>query len=555
MSNVNLNPTPNHKVYGIDLGTTYSAISFINEHGKAEIIKNSSNDSVTPSVVFFESPENIIVGKIAKVSGSTGPEAALRVADFVKNQMSSQTWKFTADGSEYGPVEISSLILKRLVEDARRTGGHDVRDVVITCPAYFGDLERERTRQAGELIGLNVMEILDEPVAAAINYGLNDRNIEGKNIIVYDLGGGTIDVTIISIGNDSGKTEIRVICTEGDHQLGGKNWDDQIVQYYLSEFCNKTGIDIMQDTSQDKHRTLYDLRIWAEEDKKNLTERNEISRGIFFDGRNEVITLSREEFNMRTTDLLERTITLTDKALEFARSQGVEVIHSFLLVGGSTRMPQVEAKIIEKYSGSLGVTPVYFDVDEAVAKGAAMEALILSIKKRFLNITDPSEIENTIKIVSLETGLSPAQIRKYIGINTQKVATKSYGIEILGNRVSNLITKQTSVPTERKKHFVTADDNCNALNLVVYSNNENGEYADLSMCTKVGQVEFELPQTLGSNMPIDIQFTLTGEGKLLLYACDPTHNQTKEATFTPDGALTDQQMKDSIRKVGTLTVA
>ena len=558
----------NSNVYGIDLGTTYSAIAFINEYGKAEIIQNSDSESVTPSVVFFESPTNITVGTNAKSAGNTGPEAAGRVVDFVKRQMSSESWKFMADDKQYGPVEISSFILKRLVEDAQKTGGHDVKDVVITCPAYFGELERLRTRQAGELIGLNVLEILDEPVAAAINYGLEEANTKGKNVIVYDLGGGTFDATVISIGADQAKTEISVVCTDGDHQLGGKDWDDSIVQYYISEFQEKTGVDIMQGDPQEVHETLYDLRINAERNKKTLTTRNDVSYKVTFDGSKASISLTRENFDEMTVNLLERTIVLTDRVLEMAKEKGVSKIDAFLLVGGSTWMPQVEAKIIEKYSATLGIKPVYFDVNEAVAKGAAKEAEIITIKKALLGDeaskgdSAPPPTEESIQKVAIASGKTVQEVKDIINTTTKKVATKSYGIEALitdssgkeSVKNSNLIFKQTSVPIVVKKSFSIHDDDSYSLPLIVYANDEMNEIVDLEMCTKVGEVLMELPQKLDSGMPLDIQFELTQEGKLKLYAYDPTHRQTKEAEFTPEGALTDEQMQEAKKQTGMLKV-
>ena len=248
------------KVYGIDLGTTYSAIAYVNEYGKPEIITNSDNERVTPSVVYFESLQNPVVGKIAKESAKTDPD---RVVDFVKRQMSNPDWTFELDGESFRPELISSLILKRLAGDANKSGNHEVKDVVITCPAYFGDLERSRTRQAGELAGLNVVEILDEPVAAAIYYGLNVPDSKGKNIIVYDLGGGTFDVTVVRIGSDPDKNEIDIICTEGDHMLGGKDWDDAIFNYYDEQFREETGSDA---NLKEDNETAYDLRLAAESD-------------------------------------------------------------------------------------------------------------------------------------------------------------------------------------------------------------------------------------------------------------------------------------------------
>ena len=368
------------QVYGIDLGTTYSAISIINEYGKAEIIKNSDGDSITPSVVYFETADNIVVGKIAKEAGSASKEDAERVVDFIKRQLSNTNYSFEVFGKQYDPVAISGLVLKRLVNDAKEVGGHDVKDVVITCPAYFGELERTRTRQAGESIGLNVVAILDEPVAAALNYGLEKADTKGKNVIVYDLGGGTFDVTVISIGSDPERDEVKVICTEGNHQLGGKDWDDRIVQYYLDQFEEKTGRNIRQADPGETHGVMYDLRLAAEKNKKTLTNRESVSQKVSFDGKDVKIDLTREQFDEMTADLLESTISLTDQLLTLAKEKGVTKIDSFLLVGGSTRMLQVAKKITEKYAATYGVQPESFDPDEAVAKGAAKDAQIAMIK-------------------------------------------------------------------------------------------------------------------------------------------------------------------------------
>jgi len=543
---------PKSNVYGIDLGTTYSAIAFINEYGKAEIIKNSDGEDTTPSVVYFESPTSILVGSNAKSAGTTGPEAAQKVADFVKNQMSNKTWKFAVDDKEYGPVEISGLIVKRLVEDAKKHGGHEVKDVVITCPAYFGELERLRTRQAGEMIGLNVLKILDEPVAAALNYGLEVANVKGQNVIVYDLGGGTFDVTVISIGTDPDKTDIRVICTDGDHQLGGKLWDDKIVQYYLTEFQEGTGTNIMQGDPQEVHETMYDLRIAAERNKQTLTARNEVGHKITHDGSKATINLTREKFDEMTVDLLERTIDLTDKVLEIAKEKGVSKIDTFLLVGGSTRMPQVEKRLVEKYSLVPGDTIRYFDVDAAVAKGAAKEAEITKIKG-MLETKDSKQ-------VALLTGKTEGDVREIANTTTRKVATKSYGVKVsMGDDyrevVSNLVIKQTEVPvTVTDENFQVQSNGTTSLQLAVYSNDETGQFVELNMSTMVGETDFLLPQMLNAGMPIHIRFTLTDEGKLRLFAYDPTGGGTKEAEFTPEGALTEEQMAAAKKQSSLLHV-
>ena len=216
------------KVFGIDLGTTYSCIAFVNEHGKPEVIPNFDNNRTTPSVVFFDE-DNIIVGEEAKNNIKVYSD---QVVSFIKRNMGNSDFIFEYDGNTYKPEEISSYILKKLVKDAEQNLGFEISDVIITCPAYFGINERESTRKAGEIAGLNVRAIINEPTAAALAYGMDKA--ENKVVLVYDLGGGTFDITMIEIKPDS---EINVIVTGGDHDLGGKDWDDKITNYLVQEFA------------------------------------------------------------------------------------------------------------------------------------------------------------------------------------------------------------------------------------------------------------------------------------------------------------------------------
>ena len=555
-------------VYGIDLGTTYSAIAFIDEYGKAQVITNSDNDRVTPSVVFFEEEGNIIVGKIAKETAKTDPG---RVADFVKRQMSDKEWHFSVDDKLYTPEEVSSFILKRLASDAEKTGDHKVEDVVITCPAYFGDLERERTRAAGKLAGLNVIEILDEPVAAAINYGLND-DAKGKNVIVYDLGGGTFDVTVVKIGNDPDKNEISIVCTEGNHQLGGKDWDDRVVNYYVGEFQSQTseGADILSDME-----TAYDLRFNAETDKKTLATKERSVRRVSYEGEKANIELSREKFDELTEDLLEQTFALTDKVIEEAKARGTSQFHSFLLVGGSTRMKQIKEKVTERYGASLGITPVEFDVDEAVAKGAAksgeikiitgkVEEAIYEIAKEKgvevdeLTVADKADIEKEAeRQVAEEGGYELAVVQTAGKTTLKKVATKSYGIRALKNGqevVRNLIVKQTPVPCEGSQVFGTAGPNADEIDLVVFSNDESAGDATSEMSFELGQAVFQLDGNLLAKAPIEITFKLDEQGSLTLVGLDKTHGKTITAEFKSDGVMTDEEIQEKIEASRDLVI-
>lgn len=547
-----------NQVYGIDLGTTYSAISYVNELGKPEIIPNSDNERVTPSVVFFESLENVIVGKIAKESAKTDPD---RVISFVKREMCNTDWTFDLDGKSFRPEEISGFILKRLAGDAQKTAGHEVRDVVITCPAYFGDLERSRTRDAGKLAGLNVVGIVDEPVAAAIYYSLRNQEAKGKNIIVYDLGGGTFDVTVVKIGADPMKNDVEVICTDGDHKLGGKDWDDAIIQYYAEQFRAQTG---SEGHPEDEGETAYDLQISAENDKKTLSNRTSVKRKIFFDGETAEVELTREKFNELTQHLLGRTVLLTDKVLDEAKKRGIERIDAFLLVGGSTRMPQVAEKVKEVYTPRFNVEPDAFDVDEAVAKGAALVGQFEAIKRRFdaaggANGSGPTQEQ--IARFAEETGKSEEEIRQAVNTNIKRIATKSYGLRSYCSkngtekeRIFNLILKQSEVPARQGEEFYTRGFST-MLSLDVYTNNESEQIVELEMGSKVGHADFPLPKNLPANSPLDVVFNLSEEGILHLFALDKTFQQQIEADFKVFGAMDERQMEEARQSSSSIVVS
>jgi molecular chaperone DnaK (HSP70) len=554
--------TPN-KIYGIDLGTTYSAIAYIDEFGKAAVIQNTDNERITPSVVFFESKDNIIVGKEAKGSKTTDPD---RVVDFVKRQMSDKNWTFTLEGEHYNPEKISSYILGRLAKDANKSAGHDVKDVVITCPAYFGDFERQRTRDAGFVAGLNVIAILDEPVAAALYYGLTADN-KGKTIIVYDLGGGTFDVTVVKIGDDG---SVEVVCTEGNHQLGGYNWDQRIVEYFVQEFQSKTGSSANPLEDPIGAADLWSL---AEKTKQSLSRRESIRERISCDGESPIVELTREKFDELTNDLLGLTITLTNTVLEQAKNQGQGKIDTWLLVGGSTRMPQVRDKLCAEYGLTLGkdlIDPGP-DVDEMVAKGASQygaSAIAIKYATELINKYFPGgnadfaqlskqEQEKVIEEVAEKTGETKESIRnKYVigGKGFQPifrtVASKSYGIKMKDRQsgksvVVNIIQKQTKLPASASVTGGTDGDNAECLELVVYLNNENSAEAPLENSEKLGETEFPLDGNLPMGSSIEIIFNLDEQGKLILTGIDKTHGKQIVADFESDGVMTEEEKQEA----------
>ena len=347
---------------GIDLGTTYSAVAIMQD-GNPTILPNIEGQNITPSVVLFPSTdagEEPLVGEMAKHSASTAP---LDVVQFVKRQMGDPNWRFeSANGHSYSAEEISAVILKKLKNDAEVALGHEVTDVVITVPAYFDDARRTATRQAGQIAGMNVLRVLNEPTAAALSYGLSQN--KNGTVLVYDLGGGTFDVTIMEVNNG----DFDVLATDGNRNLGGFDFDNRIAEYVFEQI-KEQGID--RDVRTDD-LLVAEIREKAEIAKKSLTTVAQTSIMLTVDGKHIRIKMTRDEFENRTKDLLNTTKELVEDAMENAGKSWSDIDH-LLLIGGSTRMPMVK-KMMTELSGKnpeLNVNP-----DEAVALGAAIQAYV-----------------------------------------------------------------------------------------------------------------------------------------------------------------------------------
>ena len=348
------------KAVGIDLGTTFSAVAHIDAYGKAQIIPNAESERITPSVILFEGGKAII-GTLAKNNSVAEPE---QIVDFVKREMGKPKEQFhrEIDGKTYSAEELSALILKKLRTDAEKYLKEPVTDVVITVPAYFNDAERTATITAGQLAGLNVLQIINEPTAAALAYGL-DKLDQDQTVFVFDLGGGTFDVTIMRIENQT----IRMLATNGDHRLGGKDWDDVIVNYIAEEFDRAHGENPLLDLP-----SYQDLQSRALAAKIQLQHRVRTTIVHSHNGQSVKVDLTREEFEHRTRQLVEKCKTICEMVMQEAGMKWSE-IDKVLLVGGMTRMPMVRDMIYK-----LSSAPLIDDVnpDEAVAIGAALQAVL-----------------------------------------------------------------------------------------------------------------------------------------------------------------------------------
>jgi molecular chaperone DnaK len=505
------------KAIGIDLGTTYCAIAFTNKYGKQEIIPNREGERITPSVVLFEDGAPI-VGSIAKRSAVAMP---LDTVQFVKRYMGQKNWKFISEnGDEYTSEEISAFILKRLKEDAETALGEGVTDAVITVPAYFNDAQRTATIDAGKIAGLNVLRIMNEPTAAALAYGINQQE-NNQKILVYDLGGGTFDVTIMEIVQG----EIKVIATGGDKDLGGFDWDNKIMNYLNEEFKKESGIDLYDDPT-----LTQDLRDKAEITKKTLSSKNTTKVFLTAGGKTISVPITLEKFQEITQPELQRTETITELVLEDSKLTWKD-IDKILLVGGSTRMKAVPA-LIEKMAGkkpSMELHP-----DEAVAMGAAFQAALLQIQ------------EGTSDLV---------EIKDFPLVEIKDVTSHSMGVISVDQndrKVNSIVLKRnTVIPCKFSEEFRTIQDNQREV-LVQVTEGESPNAKEVT-------IKAEKPMKLKpypKNSPIRVDFEYDANQMITVKVFDLTpKNPEFLGEIQIEGrSLTEKQVADKQVRMSMTTV-
>ncbi|MFF0461701.1 Hsp70 family protein [Streptomyces mexicanus] len=522
-------------VYGIDLGTTYSCIARIDEVGRPTVLRNLEGGDTTPSVVYFESADSVVVGQSAKDATVLDPE---HVVQLIKRDMGEVVPR-EFHGRGYTPEEISARILRKLADDAQVTGGEPVRDVVITVPAYFGLAERDATRKAGEIAGLRVLDVVAEPIAAALDYGALDGEEEHpeRALLVYDLGGGTFDTTVLTLRG----RELTVLCTDGAKELGGSDVDDRVVMHLVERFTERfpDAGDPLADPQSETQ-----LRKDAEEAKKALSFRERYTVRVMHQGRVEAVELTRALLEDLARDLLDRTLDITRRTVELAAERGVTRFDDVLLVGGATKMPAVA----EALRSEFGFAPRLHDPDLAVARGAARYAL----NRAALLVADGDLPADQVPDVE-QTGLTH---RPY---EISTVASRGYGIKVTDpdteqTYVTHLVHANDVLPASVTDDFYTLRAGQRRVLIEVMEQAGSVESQDVGHNTVVAQGTLRIPPDKPARWPFQCVFTLDASGLLTVVATERETGERIEISVQIGGlsqeAVDDARIAMSRQRIG-----
>lgn len=538
---------PQQGIYGIDLGTTYSVVSYIDETGRPAVSRNSEGLDTTPSVVHFETADNIIVGKVAKEAAGLYPD---QVVSLIKREMGDKDWRREFFGKEYTPPSVSALILSALAADAEADTQRPVKQVVITVPAYFGLLEKDATRSAGKIAGLEVIGIVPEPVAAALHYGVSG-SADGTTFLVYDLGGGTFDISLIKMTD----TSVEVLAVGGNHRLGGADWDEKLFDHLLDQLTQQWG----DDSARDDEQELQELRNVTEQTKKDLSKAESKKVIRRYGGTAASVTVTRQQFEEMTAELLDETIRITRQTLDEAeqRHPGIRgQVSELLLVGGSSRMPAVG----ERLRKELGWEPRLIDPDLAVAKGAALYAAGQTVRWVEPDAAPGSEggaatdasargaglgysgplTDEAVQQVAAQAGIDEDKLRAIAQRTVVNVLPKAIGVKLLdtskpgwesdpegASYIEHLIDAQTQLPVTppRTLEARTVIANQPDVEIEIWEQAGASPSPDLTANHRVdnaGLIEGLASHRLPTGSPVNIEMGVTAEGTVTLRAVEPT---------------------------------
>ncbi len=515
---------------GIDLGTTFSAIAVLNSIGKGQIVPNAEGERITPSAVYFDEDSKVVrVGIEAINSRQINPD---RCARWIKRNMGDPDYRKSIDGKDWCPEELSSLILKKLKQDAEIEHGK-IEDVVISVPAHFDEVRRKATMDAGVMAGLNVIAIVNEPVAAALYYAMT-HDVSGR-VLVYDLGGGTFDATILQVDGQ----EINIICSQGDHALGGIDFDKEILQILESQWKEKYGSELI---SNDQERAKYEDE--AEDIKRTLSRRSKAKKMLYGNGGSMPVEISQAMFEEAISPLIGRTEMLIEILLKEADCTEKD-IDKVLLVGGSTRIPLVQRKLEEKFGHAPETT---VNVDECVALGAAIYAGLTKMRNA------PNDISAGVSAGLKDVKLQDVCNHSYGTICAPKDAeTGQYLIEN-----SIILKKNTPIPCKETTRFYTMVEGQRELQLII----TQGEDRDPDYVNKVAAGVFELPSVAGdgtkraANRPISVTYSYDQNQRMHCEFKDEDTGKVVnvELNIADDGRLDNAEVEVKAEKMQTVKV-
>lgn len=562
----NANGEKSATVWGIDLGTTYSCISKVDETGRPVVINNRDGDPVTPSVVMFVGPEDIQVGKEAKRQMLLEPE---NVCELVKRHMGDPDWRFGAHGKDWSPAEVSAHILRALCDDAELQTREKVEKVVITVPAYFGIVEREATIAAGKIAGLEVIDVVNEPTAAAMSYGFAQGADVDETVLVYDLGGGTFDVTVIRLEPVEAGSHIRVVATGGNARLGGAQWDERLVTLLARKFSEAH--PEAEDPLDDEIATA-ELKLAGEEAKRALSLRESLSQIVVSGSTRDSVEVTREEFEQATRDLLDQTVEFTQQTVEQAKELGAPEIDRVLLVGGSSFMPAVAERLAEAFPGW---APELEDANQAVAKGAALlgfqaelRAKLSEQAERAETNGEPSSSAEIEKRVAEEMGVELSTLQRIKDTEVTNVCSRGFGVKLLHEGrdpgstdpadfwIDHAIGPNTPLPCDPDpRTYGTTVANQPSVRIELWQQSGSELSDDIGHNENIGHGVIALPGTDPAGAPIQVTLAMAENGVLKVRASHSSGADLEFEVESEGAVMSQEKVAEAAERVASMTRA